>query len=272
MKGKVKGKRAGERNEEERRIEIGGEDPVESRSDKMVGGGREEALTWDGMRGGEEDDEMIRPVRWSQQHLLFAQNTENLEVNIYRTHIRHPTEHPDPQPCAYSPYTPTHRNRTAYHSSLQILRSQHLYQTRPLLKPGAKDPIRVLKHAVLQTHHNKLTTLEPSLDQPTNILRMAQIQRRIDLIQDIHGRGFELQESEDQGESDEGALATGKFGEGLLPDFAQGDFDLEAVGDGFVFWGVEFGKTAWEQVGEDVAEIVVDFCPGFVEGFFFVFV
>ena len=67
-------------------------------------------------------------------------------------------------------------------------------------------------------------------------------------------------------------MSAGKFGEGRFPDFSQGDADFETVGDGFPFGGDEFGKGAGQEVGEDVAEVVGDFGPGFVEGFFFVLI
>lgn len=66
--------------------------------------------------------------------------------------------------------------------------------TGPLTEPRPKHAIRILKHAILQTHHNELTPLKPRLDQSPNILCMRQVQRRVHLVQDIHRRGLELKE------------------------------------------------------------------------------
>ena len=84
-------------------------------------------------------------------------------------------------------------------TSPHIHSSQRLNNTRPLLKPRLKDAIRILEHPILQTNNNELTPLEPRLDQAPNILRVAQIQRRIHFVQDVHGRWFELQKGEDEG-------------------------------------------------------------------------
>ena len=101
---------------------------------------------------------------------------------------------------------------------------------------------------------------------------MRQIQRRVHLVKDIHGSGLELQKREDQRQSDEGALAPGKFREGGFPDFAQRDADFKPVGYLLAVGRDEFGERARQEVGEDVAEVVGDFGPRFVEGLFFVLI
>lgn len=65
-----------------------------------------------------------------------------------------------------------------------------------------------------------MRALESRLDEPPDVLRVREIERRVDFVEDVHGCGFELEERHDEGEGDEGALAAGEFGEGLFPDFA----------------------------------------------------
>ena len=76
-------------------------------------------------------------------------------------------------------------------------RRQTLHYARTLTEPRAEDPICILKHAILQTDHNELTPLEARLDQPTDILCVAEVERGIDLVEDVHWCRFELQERHD---------------------------------------------------------------------------
>jgi hypothetical protein len=48
--------------------------------------------------------------------------------------------------------------------SFQICWRERLHHTRPLGEARPEDPIRILKHAVLQTHHDELTSLKARLD------------------------------------------------------------------------------------------------------------
>lgn len=89
-------------------------------------------------------------------------------------------------------------------SSLQFPGRHHTNDTGPLGEPRPKHTIRILEHPILQTNHHELTPLEPRLDQAPNVLRMRQIQRSINLVEDIHRSGLELQQREDEGEGDQG--------------------------------------------------------------------
>jgi hypothetical protein len=48
---------------------------------------------------------------------------------------------------------------------------------------------------------------------------VREIEGGVDFVEDVHGCGFELEEGHDEGEGDEGALASGELREGLFPDF-----------------------------------------------------
>lgn len=86
--------------------------------------------------------------------------------------------------------------------SPQIRRRQRLHHTCALAEPRPKDAVRVLEHAVLERHDNELRPFEPRLDQAANVLRVRQVQRGVDLVQDVHGRRLELEEGHDEGEGD----------------------------------------------------------------------
>ena len=63
---------------------------------------------------------------------------------------------------------------------------------------AARSAIRILEHAILQTDDNELGALEARLDQTTDILRMRQVKRGIDLVQDVHWCGLELEQGHDE--------------------------------------------------------------------------
>lgn len=81
--------------------------------------------------------------------------------------------------------------------SLHVGRGKCLNNTGALAEPCAEDAVGILEHAILQGHHDELRALEASLDQATNVLGMGQIQRGVDLVENVHWRGFELQEGHD---------------------------------------------------------------------------
>ena len=101
---------------------------------------------------------------------------------------------------------------------------------------------------------------------------MAQVQRGVDLVEDVHGCRFELQQRHDEGEGDQRALTARELRQRRLPDLAQAHFDFEAVGDAFVFGRVQFREGAREEFGEDGAEGGVHDRVRFPQRFFLVFV
>lgn len=74
----------------------------------------------------------------------------------------------------------------------------HTDNTGSFTKPRPKNPVCVLEHTILQTHHNELTALEPGLDQSTNVLSMRQVQSGIHFVQNVHGCRLELEKSQNQ--------------------------------------------------------------------------
>lgn len=101
---------------------------------------------------------------------------------------------------------------------------------------------------------------------------MREIQRGVDLIQDIHRRWLELEEGEDEGKSDERTLTTAQLGQTLLPHLPQADFDLQPIADLLALRWIEFGKASGQQVGKDGSKVAVDFGPRLVQSLLLVLV
>jgi hypothetical protein len=109
------------------------------------------------------------------------------------------------------------------------------------------------------------------------MLRMREVKRRVNLVEDIHGCRFELEEGHDEGEGNEGAtlpterervsmanrgnvqlecvlggvaiehnvpLTATKLCQTSLPDASKPDFDLQTFREVLTFWRLEFGKIA----------------------------
>lgn len=76
---------------------------------------------------------------------------------------------------------------------------------------GAEDAVGVLEHAVLERHYDELRVLEARLDDAPDVLRVAQVQRRVHLVQDVHGRRLELEERQDQRQRDQRSVFRSVF-------------------------------------------------------------
>ena len=91
-----------------------------------------------------------------------------------------------------------------------------------------------------------------------DVLRVREVEGRVDLVEDVHGRRAVLEQGHDQRERDERALAARELGQALLPDGAEPDADLEALGEVVLVDGDETGKVAGQEVAEDVAKVLAD--------------
>ena len=65
---------------------------------------------------------------------------------------------------------------------------------------GPEDAVGVVEHALLQGHHNELRIGEVRADHATDVLRVAQVQRGVNLVQDVNRRRLEQQKREDERE------------------------------------------------------------------------
>ena len=115
---------------------------------------------------------------------------------------------PAPAICVNSHPSPTSSAPTLRYlsTSPHLRRRQRLHHTRALLEPGAENPIGILEHAILQAHDDELRPAEPGFDQPADVLGVGQVERSVDFVEDVHGRGGVLQQGEDEGEGDEGSV------------------------------------------------------------------
>jgi hypothetical protein len=79
-------------------------------------------------------------------------------------------------------------------SSLHISRRKRLHHTRTIHEPCPENPVRIRKHAVLQTDNNELTAAEASADQATDILRVREIESGVHFVENVHGSWRVLEE------------------------------------------------------------------------------
>lgn len=105
---------------------------------------------------------------------------------------------------------------------------------------------------------HELRALEAGAEEVADVLRVREVEGRVDLVEDVHGRRAVLEQGHDQRERDERALAAGELGQALLPDGAEPDADLEALGEVVLVDGDETGKVAGQQIAEDVAKVLAD--------------
>ena len=89
--------------------------------------------------------------------------------------------------------------------SFQVGWREGLNNARAFAESRPEYPVRVLKHPIFQAYNDKLGSFEPCLDQTYNVLRVTKVQRRIDLVEDVHRRRLELEQGHDEREGDEGA-------------------------------------------------------------------
>mmetsp|Transcript_45018 Transcript_45018/g.75101 ORF Transcript_45018/g.75101 Transcript_45018/m.75101 type:complete len:345 (+) Transcript_45018:383-1417(+) len=125
----------------------------------------------------------------------------------------------------------------------------------------AVDHVGVAEHALLERDDDELRLREVCLDHAADVLRVAEIQRRVHLVQDIDGRGLEHQQREDEAEGEEGALPAAQLRQGLLPHRAEGHLDLQAIQHAAALRGLQLGHGARQQGREDGPEVLVHLLP-----------
>ena len=74
---------------------------------------------------------------------------------------------------------------------------------RSITESCPKDPIGILKHAILQRDDDELRTMKPCLYQSTNILCMREIKSSINFIQNVHWCRLELEKCKNERQRDE---------------------------------------------------------------------
>ena len=62
----------------------------------------------------------------------------------------------------------------------------------------AEKDVRVREEALFERDDDELRPAEPRAEQLADVLRVREVQCRVDLIQDVHRRGLELKQRHDQ--------------------------------------------------------------------------
>lgn len=68
---------------------------------------------------------------------------------------------------------------------------------RPVAEARAEEHVRVREEALLERDDDELRALEARAEELADVLRVRQVERGVDLVQDVHRRGLELQQRHD---------------------------------------------------------------------------
>ncbi|KAI3480486.1 hypothetical protein L1887_57332 [Cichorium endivia] len=140
-----------------------------------------------------------------------------------------------------------------------------LDETGAVPEARAEEHVGVGKEPFLERHDDKLAAPEPVAEELANVLRVAQVERRIDLVQDVHRRRLELQQTHDEAERNQTPLPARQLGQTLLPHGAQTHLDLESLRQLLPLRRLQLGRIARQQLAKDRPKIGVDLGPGVVQ-------
>lgn len=113
----------------------------------------------------------------------------------------------------------------------------------------------------IKIDYSYLWVLEMRFEHVTDVLGVRQVQRRIDLVQDVERCRLEQQQRQDEWERYEWPLTSTQLGQRVFPLTTEGNLDLETVEDIFSFWRSQFCRRSWQKTGENGSEVFVDFVP-----------
>lgn len=65
-----------------------------------------------------------------------------------------------------------------------------------------EEHVRVREEALLERDDDELRALEARSEQLPDVLRVRQVEGGVNLVQNVHRRGLELQQGHDEGERD----------------------------------------------------------------------
>ena len=78
-----------------------------------------------------------------------------------------------------------------------------LDDTRTVPKPRPEEYIRVREQPLFEGYDDELAPLEPITEELANMLCMLQVQRCVDLVENVHWRRLELQKRHNEAQRDE---------------------------------------------------------------------
>merc|ERR1711865_751696 len=128
-------------------------------------------------------------------------------------------------------------------------------------KASAEKDVRMVEHARLQGDNDELRVRKVSADHVANILCVAEIQGRINLVQDVHRRWLEEQQGEDQRQCQKRPLSAAELRQRSFPDSIESDFDLKALRLIHSRRGLKFSVREGQQCPENCIKILVDLRP-----------
>ncbi len=98
---------------------------------------------------------------------------------------------------------------------------------RAVDKLGLEDHIGVLPHALLQRHNDKLRKFKVRSQHLADVLRVGEVQRCVDFVQNVHGRRLEEQQRQNERERKQRLLPAAQLGQ-VLPDASERNTHFEA--------------------------------------------
>ena len=133
----------------------------------------------------------------------------------------------------------------------------------PTIALSSPRTVGVVEHALLQRHDDELAVAEVRAEHGADVLRVAEVERRIHLVENVQGRGLEQQQRQDEAQRQEGPLPAAQLRERLFPNAPEGHLHLEPGQDGAVavLGGLQLGVRAREERRKDRTEIAVHLNP-----------
>ena len=122
-------------------------------------------------------------------------------------------------------------------------------------KAGAKEDIRISEEALLERDDDELGAAEACAEERADVLRVREVERSVDLVEDVHRRGLELQQRHDQRERDQRPLASAQLRQTLLPHAPQLHLDLQPVHQVLPVRRLQLGEVPRQQLRKDPAKV-----------------
>mmetsp|Transcript_9488 Transcript_9488/g.23970 ORF Transcript_9488/g.23970 Transcript_9488/m.23970 type:complete len:387 (+) Transcript_9488:220-1380(+) len=128
-----------------------------------------------------------------------------------------------------------------------------------------EDDVCVVEHALLERDHHELRLREVLANHRTDVLRVAQVEGRVHLVQDVERRRLEEQQREHERQRDQRALPAGELEQRRFPRLSERHVDHKPIVDGLPVGRFELGVGVRQQRAEDGAEVGVHLGPGLLK-------
>mmetsp|Transcript_761 Transcript_761/g.2465 ORF Transcript_761/g.2465 Transcript_761/m.2465 type:complete len:274 (+) Transcript_761:1157-1978(+) len=118
-------------------------------------------------------------------------------------------------------------------------------------KLGPEEDVGVVEHPLLERHDDELRVGEVALEHRADVLRVGQVQRGIDLVQDVHGCRFEEKHGQHEGEGNERPLSAAELRQRVFPNCSKSHADLQSLHHRLSFWWLQLRCGAGKQGRKD---------------------